>query len=121
MAAWRDVCELAASLPEVEEGTSYRKPALKVRGKVFAWMSPHADALALRVDPAERPLMLASRPDVYYVVPHYAESAIVLVRLEAVIDLEELRERIEESWLLAAPDPLARTHLDGRAGAEREG
>ena len=107
MATWRDVCELADGLPEVEVGTSYRKPALKVRGKVFAWMSPHADALALRVDPVERPLMLESQPDVYYVIPHYEESAIVLVRLESVGDLDDLRERIEESWLLAAPDSLA--------------
>ena len=110
MATWRDVCELAAGLPEVEEGTTYRKPALKVRGKVFAWMSPHADALALRVDPAERPLMLESQPDVYYLIPHYAESAIVLVRLDVATDLDELRERIEESWLLAAPDALARDY-----------
>ena len=121
MATWRDVCELAASLPGVEEGTSYRKPALKVRGKVFAWMSPHADALGLRIDPDERPLLLASRPDLYYVIPHYAESAIVLVRLDAVTDLAELGERIEESWLFAAPNALARNYVGGRAEAEREG
>ena len=107
---WRDVCDLAAGLPGVEESTTYRKPALKVRGKVFAWMSPHADALVLRVDPGERPLMIESQPDVYYVIPHYEDEAMVLVRLEAVTDLDDLRERIEESWLLAAPPALAREH-----------
>ena len=85
-------------------------PALKVRGKVFAWISPHADALALHVDPAERPLMLESQPDLFYVIPHYAESAIVLVRLDAVQDLAELRDRVEESWLLAPPPALARDY-----------
>ena len=110
MATWQDVCELAAGLPEVEEGTTYRKPALKVRGKVFAWMSPHADALALRVDPEERPLMIAAQPDVYYVIPHYAEHPMVLVRLDAVVDFDELRDRIAESWLLAAPPDVGRAY-----------
>ena len=115
VATWDDVRTLAAGLPEVEEGTTYRKPALKVRRKAFAWMSPHADALALRVDPGERPFMLESQPDVYYVIPHYEEHAIVLVRLDAVTDEDDLRERIEESWLLAAPPKLARDHA-ARAG-----
>ena len=120
MATWRDVCELAALLPEAEEGTTYRKPALKVRGKVFAWMSPHADALALRVDPDERPLMVASQPDVYYVIPHYAEHAIVLVRLEAVDDVDDLRERVTESWLLTAPPDLARDYAAARSRSGRD-
>ena len=114
MATWRDVCELAVRLPEVEESTTYRKPALKVRGKVFAWISPHADALVLRVDPDERPLMVASSPDVYYVIPHYENHPMVLVRLEAVDDLDELADRMAESWLLAAPPPLARDYLHAR-------
>ena len=115
MATWEDVVRLGVGLPEVEESTTYRKPALKVRGKVFAWISPHADALVLRVDPGERPLMLESQPDVYYLIPHYENEAMILVRLEAVTDLDDLRERIEESWLLAAPPALAREHAAGRA------
>lgn len=113
MATWRDVCDLAAGLPEVEETTTYRKPALKVRGKVFAWMSPHADALVLRVDPGERPLMVASQPDVYYVIPHYEGHPMVLVRLDAVTDLGDLGDRIAESWSLAAPPGLARRFAGG--------
>ena len=113
MATWEDVRQLAAALPDVEESTTYRKPALKVRGKVFAWMSPHADALVLRVDPEERPLMIAAQPDVYYVIPHYAEHPMVLVRLEAAVDLDDLRDRIAESWVLAAPPALARAYAAG--------
>jgi hypothetical protein len=109
VATWETVRRLAGTLPEADESTSYRKPAFKVRGKVFAWMSPHADALVLRVDADERPLMLESQPDVYYVIPHYESAAMVLVRLEAVDDLDELRERIVDSWLLAAPPKLAAT------------
>ena len=120
MATWQDVCEQAAGLPDVEESTTYRKPALQVRGKVFAWMSPHADALALRVEPDERPLMLESQPDVYYVTPHYVPlyqgTAIVLARLEALTDREELRSRLEDAWLLVAPEALARDYAARRIG-----
>jgi hypothetical protein len=45
-------------------GHGLPKTSAEVRGKAFAWMSPHADALALRVDAEERPLMLASQPEV---------------------------------------------------------
>ena len=104
---WDEVRELACALPEVEEGTSYRQPALRVAGRWFAVMSPHEKgALVLRCDPAERPLMLASRSDVFWVTPHYEPHPLVLVRLEA-IDADELRERLVDSWLLAAPERLA--------------
>jgi hypothetical protein len=54
---WETVCRLAEALPAVEDGTSYGQPALRVRGKLFAWMSPSEHgALALRVDPDERAL-----------------------------------------------------------------
>ena len=33
MITWDDVLELARELPEFEEGTSYGRPTLKVRGK----------------------------------------------------------------------------------------
>jgi hypothetical protein len=41
VATWADVKQLALALPEAEESTTYRKPAFKVAGKVFAWESPH--------------------------------------------------------------------------------
>ncbi len=36
MPTWDTVCELGSELPEVEVGTWYGTPALKVRGKGFA-------------------------------------------------------------------------------------
>jgi hypothetical protein len=109
VATWDDVRALALSLPEVEEGTGYRRPALRVRGKLFAAMSPHEEgALVLRCDPGERPLMLEARPDVYWVTAHYEGSPFVLVRLEA-IDRDVLEDRLTDSWLAAAPPRLAAT------------
>jgi hypothetical protein len=63
-------------------------------------------ALVLRCDGDERPMMLAARPNVFWVTPHYEPSpSFVLVRMEA-IDPDELRERLEDAWTLAAPRRL---------------
>ncbi len=71
---WDTVRELAAGLPGVDESTSYGQPALKVKGKLFAWMSPNREApgaLALRVDPDEKQPILEAGHGVYFTVPHY--------------------------------------------------
>lgn len=109
MASWDDVRELALGLPEAEESTSYGEVAFKVRKKTFAWESPHERGkLVVKVDPAERPLLVESNPAAYFVTPHYQSYAMLLVNLES-IEADELRERIEDSWLLAAPPKLAAT------------
>ena len=107
MADWGTVRELAGALPGADESTTYGKPAFKVGGKLFVWISPdrHADdALAVRVDPDEKDLLIASN-DVYFQTPHYDGHPIVLVRLER-ISRARLEERIEDAWLLRAPKRL---------------
>jgi hypothetical protein len=107
VATWNDVRRLASQLPEAKEDTSYRKPSFKVRGKVFAAMSPHEEgALVVRVNLMKKPLLIESRPDVYFSTPHYDGWPSLLIRLDAVDD-EALRERLEDSWLIAAPAKLA--------------
>ena len=108
MADWDTVRRIASSLPGAEESTTYGQPAFKVGGKLFAWLSPDraaAGALALRVDPGEKPLLIEALPDRYFQTPHYDGHPIVLVHMKH-IDPEELRERIEDSWLLRAPKRL---------------
>lgn len=109
MATWEDVRTLALELPEVEEGTSYGEVAFKVRKKLFAWASPHEQGkLVVKVDPGERPLLVESKPAAYFVTPHYENYPMLLIHLEQ-IGRGELRERIEDSWLLVAPAKLAAT------------
>ena len=113
MADWDTVRKLAGAFPGVEEQVSYGEPALKVKGKLFVWMSPNREAhgaLAVRVDPEEKDLFLEANPDVYFTVPHYDGYPIVLVRLERV-GRDELRERIEDAWLLRAPKRLVDEYI----------
>ena len=55
-------------------------------------------------------MMLEARPDLYFQTPHYEGYPAVLVHLDA-IDVDELRERIEDAWLIQAPKTLAKAYL----------
>lgn len=113
---WESVREIAGALPGAVESTTYGQPAFKVNGRLFVWLSPdrHAEgALAVRVDPEEKPLLIDSDRAAYFETQHYEGHPIVLIRLEHV-DRGALEERIEESWLLRAPKRLAAEFLAGR-------
>lgn len=114
MANWDDVRELALSLPEAEESDEDRV-AFRVRGKLFAWAARERDGggLGVRVEREEKQLILDANPDVYFSSPHYDGWPGVQIRLEA-IELEELRERLEDAWLIQAPKRLANAYLAER-------
>jgi hypothetical protein len=105
MLTWKDVVALGRELPETEESTSYGRPALKVRGKFVAALRTNPDALVVRCDLDEKPLLLEARPDILFETPHYHGWGYMLVRLDA--SLEDAREFLTDSWLLAAPKRLA--------------
>jgi hypothetical protein len=98
VATWPDVLRVALALPGAEESTSYRMPCAKVRGKTFLNMSPHEEgALVLRCPAEEAQLLLAARPDLYFLTPHYEGADCLLARLAAV-DEEELAGRVEDAY-----------------------
>ena len=92
---------IGLDLPEVEEGTMYGAPALKVRGKLLACMASHKSAepgsLVVRIGFEDREALIADDPRTYYVKPHYQDYGAVLVRL-ALIDREALRDLLRSSW-----------------------
>ncbi len=110
MVTWKQVVALARELPEVEESTSWGRPCVKVRGKAFAGLSRHPGAMWARCDPDERPLLVASNPDVYRLTPHFERSpAYLLVWLE-LAEEQDVRERLIDAWLIQAPKRLAAQH-----------
>jgi hypothetical protein len=79
---------IGLALPDVEAGTAYGSPALKVRGKMFACIAVHRSAepetLVLRMDFDQRDELIAADPAVYYLTDHYLPYPAVLVRLTRV-------------------------------------
>lgn len=82
------VRELGLALADVEEGTTYGSPALKIGGKMFACVPTHRSAepgsLVIRVDFDRRAELIAADPDTYYLKDHYVDYPAVLVRLSRV-------------------------------------
>ena len=99
------VVELARAFPGVEEGTAYRTPALRVRGKFLARLREDGETLVLRIGFDERDILIASDPGVFFLTDHYRGYPAVLVRL-AAIGRAELREILAVAWAQNAPRRL---------------
>jgi hypothetical protein len=107
---WDDVVEIGTRLPGVEVGTSFRTPALRVRGKGMCRLRTNPDALVLRVsDLGEREALLQGQPDVFFSTPHYDGYPYVLVRLE-LVDRVELGELLEEAWRVFAAKRVVKAY-----------
>jgi hypothetical protein len=77
-----DVRKLALLWPEVEDGTSYGTPALKVRKKLLARLKEDGDSLVMPGVPQdEREMLVESAPKVFYFTDHYRDYPITLIRL----------------------------------------
>ena len=106
MASWEDVVAIGTALPETEESTWFRTPALKVKGKSFCRMKEDGETLVIQVlDLEDKEALLRSDPDVFFTTPHYDGYAYVLVRLDR-IGREQLAELVEDAWRLRAPKRL---------------
>ena len=99
---------LALALPNVVEGTTFGFPAFKVDDKTFAWFPKKKEvepgSLGVRMSILEREHRIASKPDVFYVTPHYKDYTSVLARVDLMTDaaLRELLESGHEFMTLPA-------------------
>lgn len=126
MATLDDVDRLVAELPEVTTGTSYGNQAWSIGGKVFAWERPFSKAdikrfgdesppegpiLGIRTeDLGEKEAVLAAHPKSCFTIPHFDGYSAVLVQLD-VVAVDELRQLLEDGWLVFAPDAVAKEYL----------
>ena len=88
---------VAFTFPGVEDGTSYRTPALKVRGKLLARLHQSIDCFVLRADLLDRQILMQSAPGAYF------------------IDVQELPGLVERAWRLVAPRTLVKNYDAGRS------
>ena len=71
-----DVRKIALAWPEVDDGTSYGTPALKVHKKLLARLKEDGDSLVMPGVPQdEREMLVESRPRVFYFTDHYRSSS----------------------------------------------
>jgi hypothetical protein len=95
------VRKLGLALPDVELGTMYGAPALKVRGHMFACIASHKSAepntLVALVGFDKRAALIAADPETYYLKDHYLNHPSVLVRLSRIRP-EALRDVLLKAW-----------------------
>jgi hypothetical protein len=98
---WATVRELALRLPDTEESTSYRTPAIKFRGKMFVRLKEDGETIVVRIEPNDRAMRIAADPEAFFVTEHYAAFPYMLIRLAAV-GRGDLKELLADAWGLVA-------------------
>ena len=83
------------ALPDVEEGTSYRTPAWRHRGKMLARLHQDGCSIVLKVGNETRDHLLQADPQTFFVTDHYIGYPMVLAQLGrlSATDLKKLLVR----------------------------
>lgn len=98
-----EVHALVMSFPEVEEGTSYGKPAYKAFGKFFTRVRAADDSLVIgQVEFDERDFLIEVDPETFHYTDHYKSYPYVLARI-AGLDAEQARGLLMRQWRKNAP------------------
>jgi len=132
MATWEDVERIAVGLPLVEESVNgfdgwrtWKITGAKGRGVVWERpmrapdlrdlgdAAPTGESIAVRVPDMETKQQLLAEIDACFDIPHFARFTGVLVLLEE-IDVDDLEELVQESWLAVAPKRAAKAWLEQR-------
>lgn len=101
--------QAARTLPDIVETTSYGTPALKV-GKKLLTRVKDAETAVVMCPLDEKEMLLQAAPDIYFETDHYKGWPALLIRMEAASD-DELRHRLERTWLTQAPKTKAKAWL----------
>ena len=78
------VRQLALSLPDAVERTSYGTPAFFVKKKLFARLLEDADTVVIKIDFAQRQILMQAKPQTYFITDHYLNYPMMIVRLSKV-------------------------------------
>jgi hypothetical protein len=101
------VRQIALSLDNVEEVSSYGTPGFKVRGALFARFHQDGESLVVRMDIDKRDDIIAADPDTYFITDHYLNYPWILVRV-ARIQPDALRDLLRSAHRSAAAEKSKR-------------
>jgi len=105
-----DVRRIALAWPEVEDGTSYGTPALKVRKKMLARLRVDNDSLVMPGVPLdEREMLVESQPKIFYFTDHYRDYPMVLVRLSKA-KRRHVEPLLRRHWKTLASKAAVKAH-----------
>lgn len=122
-----DLAEIALSLPEAEEGTTWGRPAYVVRKKSFLhFREPRPDAVDPETgermddvivvsvaDQNDKDVLVASDSP-WFTTPHFDGYNAVLLRARdlGLLTRRELEEVVTDAWAARAPKRLVEAYFD---------
>jgi len=123
----KDLDALALAMPDATKQVEDGRPTYKVHEKMFCFhrrrrkdaVDPETgeqldDVLVFRVaDLGVKEMLVADVRGIYFTTPHWNGYSAVLMRIRDLgqLDLDELRDLVEEAWLTRAQKRLAREWL----------
>lgn len=107
---WNSVETAGLSLPAMQAGTSYGRPALKLNGKLVACAGRADDHFVLMLDHDRVDFLLAFEPDQFFQTPHYVGWPCILVRY-AGLDPDDLHSLLSEAWERRATAKQRSAHM----------
>jgi hypothetical protein len=100
-----DFRELALSLPEATEKTSWGHPTFRVRDKMFATMATDGTTATVKSTLDEQRALTQSDPDTFSVPAYVGKHGWIGILVDRC-DPEELHELVTEAWRMTAPKRL---------------
>jgi hypothetical protein len=98
---------------------AFETPSVRVFGKLLSrWRTEAEGALAIRCDLLDRQILLQARPDVFFLIDHYVNYPMVLVRIENASPAV-LRDVTERAWRLVAPQKAVKQREAALASSKR--
>ncbi len=108
---------LVMSLPGVEPGIAWGKPAYKLKGKFFTRLRDEDDSVVIQeVGFDEREMLIEAEPAVFHFTPHFQNYPMVLARIDAV-EPTALLALLERRWRKVAPKAAVSAYDAAKAKA----
>jgi hypothetical protein len=106
-----EVRRVALALPRTEEALVRDSIKFRIRGIVYAAISPDETLLGFAFPKEERAALVASEPD-KFLMPIKSDERFhwVRARMDA-LDEDEMRELIIDAWRMVVPKRVAAEHL----------
>ena len=98
MKDWDAVVAQALTLPGVETGTTYGKPAVKMRGRMLAaTTAPDSGSFVLHAEPDDKEVLIETDPATFWQTDHYRGWPALLVRYGTGAD-ERIALMLARAW-----------------------
>lgn len=111
MVTYKDVQQLALSLPKTTEKIAWESPAFYVEDRMFAAIRKDGKTLAISFPKEERAIYLVTDPKTFPDLEHFKKYDYMAIKMK-FIKPSELEELLRMAWTFRAPARLAASHQE---------